>query len=82
MLHAHPELFPADINQGYKLHGMMPPSTKMPDVQLRRIQLKALDGQERLQVFTIAPCDVLPYMAGDVTEVEKALFLRRFGVPF
>ncbi len=82
MLHTHPELFPADINQGYKLHGMMPPSKKMPHVQLRRIQLKALDKQERLQVFTIAPCDVLSHMVGDVTEVEKALFLRRFGVPF
>jgi len=82
MLHAHPELFPGDINQGYKLHGMMPPSKKMPHVQLRRIQLKALDEQEQLQVYTVAPCDVLPYMAGDANEVEKALFLRRFGVPF
>ena len=82
MSEAYPELFPDDIGQGYKLHGMMPPSKKMPHVQLRRIQLKALDEQKRLQVFTIAPCDILPYMAGDVTEVEKVLFLRRFGVPF
>ncbi len=82
MLRAHPELFPDDMNQGYKLHGMMPPSKKMPHVQLRRIQLKALDKQEQLQVFTVAPCDVLPYMAGDASKVEKALFLRRFGVPF
>jgi len=82
MLLIHPELFPNDMHRGYKLHGMMPPSKKMPQVQLRRIQLAALDEQERLQVYTIAPCDLLPYMAGDVTEVEKALFLRRFGVPF
>lgn len=82
MLKEYPELFPTTISQGYKLHGMMPTSIKMPDVRLRRIQLKALDEQERLQVFTIAPCDILPYMAGDVTEIEKALFLRRFGVPF
>jgi len=81
-LQAHPELFPCDIDQGYRLHGMMPPSKKMPHVQLRRIQLKTLDEQKRLQVFTIAPCDILPYMTGDVTLVEKALFLRRFGVPF
>jgi hypothetical protein len=60
----------------------MPVSKKMPQVQLRRIQLQALDEQGRRQVYTVAPCDILPYMAGDVTEVEKALFLRRFGVPF
>ncbi len=67
MLLAHPELFPRDIHEGYKLHGMMPPSKKMPHVQLRRIQLAAVDEQERLQVYTIAPCDLLPYMVGDVT---------------
>jgi hypothetical protein len=60
MLLIHPELFPSDIHQGYKLHGMMPPSKKMTHVQLRRIQLAALDEQELLQVYTIAPCDLLP----------------------
>jgi len=82
MIQTYPELFPDDISQGYKLHGMMPPSKKMPHVQLRRIQLTVRDEQGQRQVFTIAPCDILPYMSGDVTEVEKALFLRRFGVPF
>lgn len=81
-MQTYPELFPNDIDQGYKLHGMMPPSKKMPQVQLRRIQLKATDEQGQRQVFTIAPCDILPYMTGHVTEVEKALFLRHFGVPF
>lgn len=81
-MQTYPELFPDDIGQGYKLHGMMPPSKKMPQVQLRRIQLKALDEQGQRQVFSVAPCDILPYMSGHVTEVEKALFLRRFGVPF
>lgn len=82
MIQTYPELFPADISQGYKLHGRMPPSKKMPQVQLRRIQLKALDEEERRQVYTIAPCDILPYMVGEVSQVEKGLFLRRFGVPF
>ena len=82
MIQTYPELFPDEIDQGYKLHGMMPPSKKMPQVQLRRIQLTVRDEQGQRQVFTIAPCDILPYMRGDVTEVEKALFLRRFGVPF
>jgi len=82
MIQNYPELFPSNINQGYKLHGMMPASRKMPQVQLRRIQLTARNPAGERQLFTIAPCDILPYMAGEVTEVEKALFLRRFGVPF
>ena len=82
MMETYPELFPEDIKGGYKLHGLMPVSEKMPQVQLRRIQLTARDAGGRRQVYKIAPCDVLPYMTGDVSEVEKALFLRRFGVPF
>ncbi|MFQ5433318.1 MAG: hypothetical protein ACE5FD_00420 [Anaerolineae bacterium] len=50
-METYPELFPDDIDQGYKLHGMMPPSQKMPQVQLRRIQLKALDEQGQRQQF-------------------------------
>ncbi|NBD34488.1 MAG: hypothetical protein GVY30_00650 [Chloroflexi bacterium] len=57
-------------------------SVKMPDVTVRRIKLKAQDAQGRQQAFTIAPSAVLPYMTGETDEVEKALFLRRFGVPF
>lgn len=69
--------------QGYKLHGRMPSSKKMPDIYLRRIQLTPKDENGQSQVFTVAPCFVLPYMSGDVTEVEKALFLHeKFGVAF
>lgn len=82
MIQTYPELFPDEIGQGYKLHGQMPASQKMPQVQLRRIQLRSRDTAGQRQVYTIAPCDILPYMVGNVSEVEKALFLRRFGVPF
>src|SRR5262249_29328464 len=34
------------------------------------------------QSFTVRPSCVLPYMAGWTDDVEKPLFLRRFGVPF
>jgi len=79
----YPELFPAEIGQGYKLHGSLPKSKKIPEVRLRRIQLKAKDEEDKLQVFTIAPCFVLPYMTGYTDEVEKALFLyEKFGAPF
>jgi hypothetical protein len=79
----YPEIFPAAMGQGYKLHGLMPVSKKMPEIRLRRIQLKAKDEGGQAQVFTIAPCFVLPYMSGYVDEVEKALFLHeKFGVAF
>jgi hypothetical protein len=82
MIEAHPELFPSSIEGGYKLHGKRMPSKKMPEVTLRRIQLSAPDDQGQAQVFTIAPSFVMPYMTGYTDDVEKALFLRRFGVPF
>lgn len=78
----YPELFPVDIEQGYTLHDILPPSVKLPEVQLRRIRLTEPTENEQAQVFTIAPSEVLPYMVGLTDEVEKALFLRRFGVPF
>ena len=61
---------------------MLPTSIKLTNVQLRRIRLKQRTASGQVQVFTIAPSDVLPYMVGLTAEVEKALFLRRFGVPF
>jgi len=82
MIELYPELFPPDIQAGYKLHGKRKQSKKMPELTLRRIQLKQPDSQGRLQVYTIAPGFVLPYLAGYTEEVEKALFLRRFGVPY
>ncbi len=82
MIANKPELFPDGIDQGYTLHDLLPPSVKMPDVRLRRIQLKERDGQGRVQVFTIVSSDVMPYMTGYTNDLEKALFLRRFGVPF
>ncbi len=76
----HPELFPAAIQQGYQLHDLLPPSKKMPDLRLRRIKVTTAEGKE--DVFSVTPSFVMPYMTGYTDEVEKALFLRRFGVPF
>ena len=82
MIKFYPELFPADIVNGYTLHDVLPVSTKLANVQLRRIRLNEQTECGQAQVFTIAPSDVLPYMVGLTDDVEKALFLRRFGVPF
>lgn len=64
------------------MHDVLPASRKLPQVQLRRIRLKVANASGQAQVYTIASSDVLPYMVGLTDEVEKALFLRRFGVPF
>jgi len=78
----YPELFPTEIGQGYQWYGWRQQSVKMPDVPLRRIGLGVSDEQGRLQVYTVVPSFVLPYMTGYADDVENALFLRRFGVPF
>ena len=77
---AHPELFPVAIQQGYHLHDILPASKKLPDLRLRRIKLTAPEVAGA--VYGVAPSFVMPYMTGYTEVVEKALFLRRFGVPF
>jgi hypothetical protein len=71
----NPELFPEAFSQGYTLKDDR--VSKKLGLPLRRVQCKASG-----QVFTIRPSCVLPYMAGWTDDVEKPLFLRRFGVPF
>lgn len=82
LIETYPELFPASIGEGYELHGFSRASVKMPDIKRRRIKLKATPAEGTSSIYTIVPSFVLPYMVGTTDEVEKALFLRRFGVPF
>jgi hypothetical protein len=70
-----PELFPRGFAQGYLLKDART-SAKL-GLTLRRIECKATG-----EAFSIRPSCVLPYMAGWTDDVEKPLFLRRFGVPF
>lgn len=70
-----PELFPPGIQEGFQLHGMLPESKKMPGIRLRQIRLG------KGEVYTLRPSFVLPYMMGDVEELEKPLFLLSLGVP-
>jgi hypothetical protein len=72
----YPELFPSDIADGYVLHGTRD-SVRLSGITLRRIELKTSK-----EVFTIAPSGVMPYMTSYTDDVEKALFLLRFGVPY
>lgn len=81
MIMAYPSLFPPGIQQGYRLHDQRA-SRKLPEMQVRRIGLKALTGDGKEQVYTLWPSGVLPYLVGYTADVEKALFLLRFGVPY
>jgi hypothetical protein len=71
----HPELFPQAWVQGDPFHDHS--RSRKQGVVMRRIQLKAT-----AEVFTLRPSFLLPYCIARPEEVEKALSLRQWGVPF
>ena len=71
----HPELFPQALAKGFSFTGFL--HSKKQNLRMRRIRLKA--GGEQYQ---IRPSFMMPYMIGRTDQVEKALFFRRWGVPF
>ncbi|HEV8714174.1 MAG TPA: hypothetical protein VGX03_15270 [Candidatus Binatia bacterium] len=75
LLAQHPELFPQAMGQGYTFPDCY--RSRKQGAGLRRIKLKASKA-----VFTLRPSFVLPYLSARTGEVEKALFLRQWGVPF
>jgi hypothetical protein len=75
MYEKHPELFPEQMAGGFVLQGFTT-SQKQEGFCMRRIKLG--NGE----VYQVRPSFMMPYMIGKTDEVEKALFLRRWGVPF
>ena len=71
----HPELLPASIDEGLVLHDKRWSSKQQ--LRLRRLARKATAG-----VFLVRPSFLLPSMVGRTEAVEKALYLRHWGVPF
>lgn len=53
MIEKYPELFPSHIEKGYTLHDVLPASSKLPQVQLRRIRVKEASASGQAQVYTI-----------------------------
>jgi len=72
----YPEIFPKAMEDGYALDGFTEPSKKLDGFRMRRIILAT--GE----VYTIRPSFVMPYMTAHIDEVEKALFLRKYAVPY
>ena len=69
-----PELFPAEISrEGYLMKDIY--HSKKLMIPIRRIEVSGV-------AYTVRPSFVTPYLTGLVDEVEKALFLRKFNVPF
>jgi len=70
-----PELFPQAFADGYTLKDDR--SSVKTGLRLRRVRLKATGAS-----FSVRPSFVLPYHTALADDVEEALFLRSFGVPF
>jgi len=70
-----PELFPVEMKGGYNLHGFT--ESKKQQIKIRRIELKS-NGE----VYQIRPSFMMPYMVGKTADVDKALYLMRYGVPY
>ncbi len=68
-----PELFPSGIIRGYSMKDIRT-SAKLA-IPIRRIEIEGIP-------YTVRPSFIMPYSTGFVNDVEKALFLRKFEVPF
>jgi hypothetical protein len=73
IINQFPELFPDGIRDGYRLKELRRP--KKSRIPTRRIIVVSV-------AYTIRPSFVMPYHTALANEVEKALFLRKFAVPF
>lgn len=68
-----PELFPAQIQQGYRLHEVR--FSKRRGLYYRRLNLKGVR-------YTVQPAFVTPYWTAEAEEVWYPLLLLHYGVPY
>ena len=68
-----PELCPDETANGYKMEDMY--HSKKQSVLIRQIKIAGV-------TYTVRPSFILLYLVIFVYEIEKALFLRKFNVPF
>lgn len=69
----YPQVLPGGFQEGYRMKDIR--YSERMKIHTRRI---VVDGV----TYTIQPSFIMPYMTGMVDDVEKPLFLRKFGVPF
>ncbi len=75
VLEKYPEIFPIEMKRGFSFHDWVTSSKQQ--LPMRRIKLK-----ENGEVYQLRPEFIMPYMIGKTDEMEKALYLCQFGVPF
>ena len=73
----HPELFPAEIFNGYSLHGKGRASKKLNNLKFQKIKISSTGD-----IFNIYPAFVMPNLIAYTADVEKALLLRKHDVPY
>lgn len=71
----HPEIFPAAFAEGFVFHDLY--SSSKLNLVLRRIKVAATR-----EVFLVRPSFLMPYLIGRTDEIERALYLRQWAVPF
>ena len=69
----YPELFPPESKQGFRMKDQH--ESARLGITIRRIKVNGL-------TYTVRPSFVTPYLTGLVSDVENALFFRKFSVPF
>ncbi len=69
----HPELFPAGIKKGFKMKDLR--QSVKQGIVIRRIVIDSI-------AWSIHPSFIMPYMSANTKDAEKALFMRKFAVPF
>ena len=72
----HPELFPAEIRNGYRLYGSTRESKKQL-ISMRRIEIKGV----KRGIYQIYPSFVMPYMTALSKDAWKILLLGMYRVP-
>ena len=75
MLTQHPEAFPPEMGEGFWFFGSY--RSKKQQQSLRRLQMKSSKN-----VYQVRPSFLLPYQVARTDDVEKAIYLRRWDVPF
>jgi hypothetical protein len=70
----HPELFPEEMEQGYRLNGKR--THQKLKLAVRRIRFSPN------LCYTILPSFVMPYSMALTQEVEHGLWLRKWNVPY
>lgn len=68
-----PEIFPLEIHHGYRMKDSYV-SIRL-NIRIRRIKVENTN-------FTIRPSFVMPYQTAFTKDVDNALFLRKFDIPF